>query len=188
MLKHVFILSCLLATASAAHAGIDFDYTDRGGTRLTGGRGEIESFGLQQLLWDENNSLAQGDTTLMHPTGIIDHALGLEDNDLIGEGYLVHGPGDTILTYDRLAYQRVVQILGFDNSEPDVRFEVLPPPPLAEQPIYDTSFAGNDESQPEDRLTPADTVIPEPTSAAAWLALAGLGMLHRPRRKRTPAV
>jgi hypothetical protein len=184
MLKHAAILTCALATATAAHAGIDFDYTDRGGTVLTGGRGEIESFGLQQLLWDENNSLVAPDTTLMHATGIIDNALGLEEDDLVGEGYLVKGPGDTLLAYDRLAYQRVVQVLGFDRSEPAVQFEVLPPPPLAVQPEYDTSFRGSQDDSSAQQLITPDNVIPEPATATMWLTLGGLLLMRRPRRKQ----
>ena len=104
------------ATATVNAAVIQRSTTHAGHHMLTGGRGQINSYGAARLLIDHNNHLYAHVGKRRRPS-FMDDYLGLSPDD--GEaplGLLLAGPRGTLVTYDRLARQRVMQVFGYDPT------------------------------------------------------------------------
>jgi len=162
--------------APAALADIDTTTTANGSAVLSGGRGELDSYGLAQRLMDFNNTLA-GNVTVTQRTGPVDHAIGLAAANLINAiGYIVTGEHGTKYTYDQLAYKPVLQLIGFDAIDPAGSGDRY----LAPTPQTDDTFAPAALRSSAGGQAPPNPV-PEP-GALAILAVGGVMLLQRPRR------
>ncbi len=124
----------VLVTATAAHGGIDLITTEAGDSRLSGGRGQIESWGAGDLLLQTNNNLdAVGLGWQPQHLGMVDAMLGVDAGNqhwLIG--FIMQDMGGVHFTYDRLARVPVLQVLGRDDEvgvPMRAAVEALPPLP-----------------------------------------------------------
>lgn len=203
-MKRIFIAVLTVAFAAlAAHADIDRSTTEGGAYHLSGGRTELESFGLTDLIESTNNALLMA-ATLPTANGPIDYFYGLDASDMvIPIGYLVAGPNSSLLTFDRLAFVPVLQVLGYDQTDmltdffspsgaanqatnlpfghdigdagPRPRFLSMPPLP---------QFIDQDFLTEEPGFIDQDfMVVPEPNVAAMMMVLVVFAVSHRSTRR-----
>jgi hypothetical protein len=107
-----------LATAAAVRGDIDRAITEAGAATLSGGRGQIESWGAGGWLLTANNKMDDiGLTWSPHTTGIVDAILGVDaaNRDWL-IGFILQDTDGVHYTYDRLARVPVLQVLGRDNE------------------------------------------------------------------------
>ena len=171
-----------LVPASTVCAGIAMDATGGGGDVISGGRGETASFGITEMVVRENNSLNQVVSVTDPTTTILDGMEGFGVTDVNAVGYLQEGPHDTLLVFDILAAQTLMQLIGFDkqSSEPlPVDAGPIPddPPPI----VHGASAPTGGQTDPP----PVLQEVPEPASAV----LLGMGVVliassRRARRAR----
>jgi len=170
-----------LVPASTACAGIAMDATGGGGDVISGGRGETASFGITEMVVRENNFLNRVVSVTDPTTTVLDGIDGYAVTDVNAVGYLQEGPHDTLLVFDILAAQTLMQLIGFDrqSSEP---LPVDAGPPLDDpSPIVhgDTAPAGG---QADPDPPPTLQEVPEPASAV--LLGVGVALIASSRRAR----
>ena len=176
------VAACFTA-ADAARADIDTNTTNNGGQILTGGRGQLDSYGLAKMLMDINNELGNF-MPITDPTGTGDHHKGTSAANLLNAiGYIIGGPNGTKFTFDQLAYMPVLQLLGYDDTTLMNRSKEEPTQPPDNQPLVfgpaalSSQSSGSSQSDP-----PPPTVVPEPTSLALLAPM--LLAFRRPRRPK----
>jgi hypothetical protein len=186
------LLSILVITAAvvspAAGGAIDMHTTESGGDTLTGGRGQESSYGLTQMLMDQDNAL-EGQA-LTERTGTVDGSAGLEaDNMDTPVGVILSGPGNTKLTYDRLAYKPVLQVLGYDTLDS----QASNPPVGSAGPFDDglhpssEGITGNSGAAPTGQvltLPQGEPVVVVPEPAGGLMLAVGLLVMGGTRTKR----
>ncbi len=115
-MKHLATIALTAALASPAFAGLATTVTEGGGNYVTGGRGSMVSYGLSQYLAESNNHFVVRPSPASFPGGRGGLGAFRGDTDVNPLGVLLHGTDGTLFTYDQLAYQPVLQILGYDAS------------------------------------------------------------------------
>ncbi len=214
-------MKCYMAAAAAAvlvlsagqgsfGADIQLEVVEGGSTRILGGSGSLDSYGLTHWILDQNNSLFRR-TGGPDAPGLSDAFDGLE-MARTPVGILLRGPSGQILVYDQLSGQRVLQVLGIDPLLPvlDPRFPnngvgfngfapnpaglfpspvtlAQPPliiPPLVIPPVIPPGGGGDggDGGGGDGGGGGGDGVIPEPASA---LLLTGGVLLLVVRNRRS---
>lgn len=187
------------AFASPALAGIDFNATAGGGAVTSGGREQIESYGLANALYDANNRLVP-DRAKAPEHGLVDAAEATPAADAgLPLGVLLTGPHGTLYTYDRLVAKPVLQLIGFDHSAPA---DAAAQEPVTETPPLTliTGIGGRAaslqllasvESSPPS-FVPTPPVVPPVVPEASSITLLGVGAVLlwatlRPSRETKPA-
>lgn len=159
-------------------AGIHMHFTNAGGTSLTGGRGQTDSYGLGHTLLDSNNILVTADTRPNYGN-LTDSYLGVDPQNQHYLGYLTRGFRGTLFTYDKMAYVPVLQLLGFDYDPQAAEDQTDLPSFADEVPLRlggPVALHSNSASSPPLELT----VVPEPGGVVILGALTML-MYRRPR-------
>ena len=154
------------------------DATGGGGDVVSGGRGETASFGITEMVVKENNSLNEV-VSVTDTTAILDGMVGFAVTDVNAVGYLQEGPHDTLLVYDILAAQTLMQLIGFDRQSSE-------PLPVAAGPVTDdTPPIVHGAAAPTGGQTdppPGLQEVPEPASAI--LLGMGIALIASSRRAR----
>ena len=129
----------------------------------------------------ENNSLSRM-APVTDPTSLLDAIGGLAATDVRAKGYLQAGPHGTLLVFDFLAAQTLVQLIGFENasSEPVPADVVQVPQPEPWLGVDLTATGGKDA--PAGLPPPSVQHVPEPATAA--LLGIGLAVIASTRRRR----
>ena len=83
---------------------------------MTGGRGEISSYGLTGMLMQENN-IKFGNPAVTGDN-LKPYILSMSGDDAADPtATLMRGPGGALLVYDRFAVQNILLVLGFDAGD-----------------------------------------------------------------------
>jgi hypothetical protein len=182
------LLVAAMPVAIATAGEVDTAATEGGGSELSGGTGDLVSFGLTQLLFEQNNDLDTADL-VRAVEGPVDSFHGLAaHNRKQPVGFLVTGPNGTRFTYDRLATKNVLQLIGYGGDPlTDEQDRGQLPPPLRMHP---TPFGGHPTVRSSSSIPPSLSapppvtgVVPEPAGLTVLL-LTGLVAGARPRRRR----
>lgn len=128
-----------LVLALPCHGGMDRAITESGSATLSGGRGQIESWGAAGVLLTANNHLdTAGLWWSPDRLGLIDAMLGVDpDNRNWMIGFIMQDMDGVHYTYDRLARVPVLQVLGRDDETgAPTRSMVESVPPLPRPTTY----------------------------------------------------
>jgi hypothetical protein len=195
-MNRVILFVCVLlgVAIGQAHAGIDYTVTARGERRASGGRWTVwDSLALARLIMEQNNAIDP--QTFGPPSGVVDGSGGIDPGNALAAGYLVFGPSNVKLTYDRRADKYVVQALFFDDFDREGASIGPPPIPLPQVDLVggdapdigsSPSGGGGGGGGASPAITPPSKPTPDitpqenqsvPVPAAAWSGLVLLGCL-----------
>jgi len=190
--RAILTICSLLTLAGVAAADMNRSPIERGSIRMTGGRGEISSYGLTDMLMKVNN-IKFGNPAVTGDN-LKPYILSMSGDDAADPtATLMRGPNGALLVYDRFAVQEILLVLGFDagdgmlhDASPWHRSPVSGRRPMAPMGVsFGPGEGGGQQydppTDPPVRDTPDPNPVPEPASAAMMTMIAGI-FLHRPRR------
>lgn len=104
---------CLMPATSLA--GVAMSATANGISAVTGGRGQAYGYNITRMVIKESNALHR--VMYTDATSIPDAIFGIGASDINAKGYLQGGPENTLIVFDFLAAQTLMQVVGFDASK-----------------------------------------------------------------------
>ncbi len=192
--QHILTLTvCAMVagTATSLRAGVDLNWTQRGADAPSSSRSAwMSGHSVERMIIDHNNNLTSGTTESRDPLRWLYEAPDLGKASL---GELLEHGDNTRLTFDRMAWTTVVQVLYYQpgdwpslEPEPQGRAWWKRPDLFGQAGFRGDSrqSGGGGSSSNVDPNAPEPMLIPEPTMLGLWAGVAGaLALTRRPRHR-----